>query len=158
MGDFKFTTREKTAPNIARTLSAKEKQPVHSAGQTNPVNSTTKQKQDNPSEKKNLVKVQKNSANKIISKTDSEVEQIVKAVITAKNSIVEEVSASFEQKIEKLDEAIVELISCKAENERLKGKIDNLIKENYKLKKEIKSFRSIMPGFFIKVKKDEIDL
>lgn len=88
----------------------------------------------------------------------SKVATLMNEVINARNYIVEEITSSFEKKLEKIDDAIVELINSKTENERLKGKIDNLTRENYRLKKEIESFKSIMPGVFIKVKKESINL
>ncbi len=91
------------------------------------------------------------------STSGSKVATLMNEVINARNYIVEEISATFEKRLEKLDDAIVELISCKTENERLKGKIDNLTRENYRLKKEVESFKSIMPGVFIKLKKDTIN-
>lgn len=104
--------------------------------------------------KQNLSQVEK----PISQRVESDAELIVNAIINTRNHIVNEVSTNFEKKLEKLDEALLELISCKTENERLKGKIDNLTRENFRLKKEVNSFRSFMPGVFIKVKKDEITL
>jgi len=88
----------------------------------------------------------------------SKVTILMNEVLNARNYIVEELSATFEKKLEKLDDAIIELINSKAENERLRGKIDNLTKENYRLKKEIESFKSVVPGLFVKIKKDTINL
>jgi mRNA-degrading endonuclease RelE of RelBE toxin-antitoxin system len=79
--------------------------------------------------------------------------EIVNAVLNANKSIVKEISEAFEKKLEKLDEAIMELISSKVENERLKGKIDNLTRENYRLKKEVESFKPVVGGVFVKTKK-----
>ena len=157
MNDRRFITREKSKLNIEKTMPAEKRVlspefDFNFMEQTNPsIMPINKQKQVKFI-KKNLVKTQESS---ISSKQISEADKIVKAVLSVKKCIVEEVSASFEQKLEKLDEAIIELISSKAENERLKCKIDNMTKESYKLKKELKSYRQIIPGFFIKVKKDE---
>lgn len=162
MGDFKFTTREKNQLNIEKSLfTDKKAEPAFGfPGQTNPACSSVKKEKHAGDKKiqKTQLKVRENSTNPITVKEESEADQIVNAVIMAKKSIVEEISANFEKKLEKLDDAIIELISCKTENERLKAKIDNLTRENYKLKKETRSFRQIMPGFFIKVKTEEINL
>jgi len=88
----------------------------------------------------------------------SKVAVLMNEVINARNYIVEEISSTFEKKLEKLDDAILELINCKTENERLKNKIDNLTRENYRLKKENESYKLVIPGVFIKVKKDTISL
>jgi len=99
-----------------------------------------------------------NVSNPISLPAGSKVSAIMNEILNTRTYIVEQLSTTFEKKLEKLDEAIVELISCKTENERLKGKIDNLTRENYRLKKEIESFKSIMPGIFVKIKKDTINL
>ena|GEM_PF-3162483 len=177
MGEIKYTSREKSGINSEKTLLPNEEPKLSSGAefsfdftpQTNPADSVmTQQKPQKTMERKeeispkktrkNYIKTQEKVINPIIKKEDTEVEQIVNAVVMAKNSIVEEISVNFEKKLEKLDEAIIELISCKTENERLKGKIDNLTRENYKLKKENRSFKQVMPGFFIKIKKDEFEL
>ena len=88
----------------------------------------------------------------------SKVSAIMNEILNTRTYIVEQISETLEKKLEKLDEAIVELISCKTENERLKGKIDNLTRENYRLKKEVESFKSLMPGIYVKIKKDTINL
>ena len=96
--------------------------------------------------------------NPIVPATGLKISALMSEVLNARNYIVEEISLTFEKKLEKLDEAIVELINCKAENERLKYKIDNLTRENYRLKKDVESFKPIMPGVFVKTKKDTINL
>lgn len=166
MGEFKFTTRDTSQLNLEKTLAKEEKNlpDFNFSGQTNPVSkTTTREKTASTVEKTetttaNPVKVIEKQETPVTTKPDSEIEQIVNAVICAKNSIVEEVSANFEKKLEKLDDTIIELISCKAENERLKAKIDNLTRENYRLKKETRSFRQVMPGFFIKIKTEGFNL
>jgi len=165
MNDHRFTTREKNRLNIEKIMPAEKRVSVpvgvsppvfdfNFIEQTNPAAAPANKQKQVKFAKKSLIKTQGNT---VSSEQVSEADKIVNAVLSVKKCIVEEVSANFEQKLEKLDEAIIELISCKAENERLKGKIDNMTKENYKLKKEIKNYRQIMPGFFIKVKKDEFD-
>ncbi|HSA07085.1 MAG TPA: hypothetical protein P5556_07875 [Candidatus Gastranaerophilales bacterium] len=166
MGEFKFTSKDTSEFNIEKLMPVNEKNlstdfNFSFAAQANPVippviNKDT-QKQVLKEENK-LPAIAKKNLNPVVPETDSEAEQIVNAVFSAKKYIVEEISEIFEKKLEKLDDAIMELISCKAENERLKAKIDNLTKDNYKLKKEIKSFKPIVPGLFIKAKNEEINL
>jgi len=81
--------------------------------------------------------------------------QTINAVVHAQNYIVQELSDTFEKKFEKFDEIIVELIRCKTENERLKQKVDNLTRDNYKYKKEVESYKSIVPGLYIKKETDK---
>lgn len=161
MGEFKFTTRDKSCFNSEKTIIRDDSgQESGFSAHTSPLKPSvkTENKTSQAKQNKKELKTRDASTNSIVQKSEFDVEQIVNAVTIAKNSIVEEISATFEQKLEKLDEAIIELISCKAENERLKAKIDNLTRENYKLKKETKSFKQVMPGFFIKVKTEEINL
>jgi hypothetical protein len=161
MGEFKFTTFDRSDLNPDKIMPVSEKTlPTDfdfntSQNLTNPVTA-----QENRLEKE-LVKpepVVKQDADLPACKEDSESQQIVNAVIYAKNHIVQEISEIFEKKLEKIDDAIIELISCKAENERLKAKIDNFTKENYKLKKTVKSFRQVVPGIYIKGKNEEVIL
>ncbi len=165
MGDFKFTTRDRNLQNLEKPAFSGEESSQPSFGnplQTNPAASTPKKvnqgARTDENKGKTRLKVRENPVNNVTSREESEADQIVNAVILAKKSIVEEVSANIEKKFEKLDDAIFELISCKTENERLKAKIDNLIKETYRLKKENRSFRQVMPGFYIKTKTEEINL
>lgn len=86
------------------------------------------------------------------------VARVMTEIINTRNYIVEELSATFEKKLEKIDDAVIELISSKTENERLKSKIDNLTKENYRLKKELECYKPVVPGLFVKINKDRINL
>lgn len=149
MGEFKFTTREKNHIDLEKMLSLKTEL-------TQPEVKTEIEVKNVNVEKP--LKAAETISDSAIKENKTEAEQIVEAVVSARKYIVEEVSANFEKKLERLDDAIVELISCKTENERLKGKIDNLTRENYKLKREIKRYKSIMPGLFIKLNKDGIEI
>lgn len=134
MGKFSVTSKEKTILDLEKTVIAEK----------------TVLNKTNPTAAPKPPALNESSGSKVA--------MLMNEVINARNYIVEELSASFEKKLEKIDDAIVELINCKTENERLKGKIDNLTRENYRLKKEIESFKSVVPGVFIKVKKDTINL
>ena len=76
--------------------------------------------------------------------------QTINALVHAQNFIVQELTDAFEKKFEKFDEIILELIRCKTENERLKHKVDNMTRDNYKLKKETESYKSLVPGLYVK--------
>jgi len=142
MGEFKFTTRERSKISLEKTLPTQKV-----VAQEKPI---TPQKKP--------VKKQEVVTNPMVAESQSEADQIVNAVLNARKYIVEEISASFEKKIEKLDDAIVELINCKVENERLKGKIDNMTRDNYRLKRELNRYKSVVPGLYIKTHKDGFDL
>jgi len=42
------------------------------------------------------------------------------------------------------------LVRCKTENENLKNKVNELNKENFKLKNILNSFKPLVAGFYIK--------
>jgi hypothetical protein len=81
--------------------------------------------------------------------------QLINALMHTQNHIVQELTDVFDRRLEKFDEIIMDLIRCKTENERLKQKNDNLTRDNYKLKKEVESYRSVVPGLYIKKELDK---
>lgn len=85
----------------------------------------------------------------------NEAMQMVNAVIHAQNHIVAELTDVFDKRLEKFDDIIMDLIRCKTENERLKQKNDNLTRDNYKFKKEVESYKSIIPGLYIRKELDK---
>ena len=160
LSEFSSTSvsHEKTLSDDQNVLNATN--PILSliqAKKTDKIESGTEKNLEVKKDNKNF-NISENVTNPDILNFSSNTVQIVNAVDSAKNYIVQEISETFDKKLEKLDEALIELINCKAENERLKNKIDNSTKENYRLKKEIESFKTIVPGFFIKLKKDKINL
>ena len=86
---------------------------------------------------------------------NNEAMQMINALIHTQNHIVQELTEVFDKRLEKFDDIILDLIRCKTENERLKQKVDNLTRDNYKSKKEIESFRSVIPGVYIKKELDK---
>ena len=54
------------------------------------------------------------------------------------------------QKLEGLDEVVVELIQVKTENENLRIKLNQMTKENFELKNSLEQFRPVGFGFFVK--------
>lgn len=77
---------------------------------------------------------------------------LVNAVMNVREDIVDRVSKIIDEKLDGMDEVVVELIKCKAENERIKQKLNQLTKDNYKLKNEIESFKPIKFGLYVKNK------
>ena len=58
-----------------------------------------------------------------------------------------------DEKLEGMDDVVVELIRCKTDNETLKQKIVDLNKEVYQLKNELNSYKPVALGFY---KKQEV--
>ncbi|HNW25300.1 MAG TPA: hypothetical protein PLG15_06650 [Candidatus Gastranaerophilaceae bacterium] len=74
------------------------------------------------------------------------------------NNITDSLSKVIEEKLEGMDEVVVELIRCKTENESLRQKLNELNKENYNLKNSIKSYKSVGLGFYIKTSQDDFSI
>ena len=68
------------------------------------------------------------------------------------NSITDKVSEIIDEKLDGMDEVVVELIRCKTENETLRFKMNELEKLNYSLKNQLASFKNI--GFNVYLKKE----
>ncbi len=87
-----------------------------------------------------------------ISKNASQlvVDSLLKSLHRMEDNITESVSKILDERLEGMDEVVVELIRCKTENENLKNQIEDLTKENYNLKKEVASYRPFMFGTYVK--------
>ena len=66
------------------------------------------------------------------------------------NSIVSKISDVLSEKMDGLDEIIVELIRSKTENETLRQRLNELNKENFSLKNENASYKPIGLGLYVK--------
>mgnify|MGYP000006424249 FL=1 len=60
------------------------------------------------------------------------------------------ISKVIDEKLEGMDDVVVELIRCKTDNETLKQKIVDLNKEVYQLKNELNSYKPVALGFYKK--------
>ena len=60
------------------------------------------------------------------------------------------IAAVIDEKLEGMDDVVVELIRCKTDNETLKQKIVDLNKEVYQLKNELNSYKPVGLGFYKK--------
>lgn len=100
------------------------------------------------------LKVMKDSASNStgISKNASQlvVDSLLKSLQRMECNITDSVSKILDERLEGMDEVVVELIRCKTENENLKNQIEEITKENYNLRKENASFRPIMFGMYVK--------
>ena len=121
-------------------------------------------------EVKNLRKIQNqlrtNMTNPITSKVNAPVVAsslqgsnpvAVKGILTAlqdmEAKLSDKIAKVIDEKLEGMDDVVVELIRCKTDNETLKQKIVDLNKEVYQLKNELNSYKPVALGFY---KKKEI--
>ena len=68
------------------------------------------------------------------------------------NNLEEKISSLIDEKLDGMDEVVVELIRCKTENETLKFKMNEMEKLNYSLKNQLSSYKNI--GFNLYIKKE----
>ena len=107
-------------------------------------------------EVKNLRKVQ---AMKGASMPPAEIKQpsaimnILNSLKEMENKLSNRISKVIDEKLEGMDEVVVELIRCKTDNETLRQKIIDLNKEIYQLKNELNSYKSVGLGFYKKKEK-----
>ncbi len=76
--------------------------------------------------------------------------QLVDTLRNIEKSMTEKVTALLDEKLDGMDDVVMELIRVKTENETMRFKINELNKENYKLKKEVNSFKKVPFGFYAK--------
>lgn len=62
----------------------------------------------------------------------------------------DKIAKVIDEKLEGMDDVVVELIRCKTDNETLKQKIVDLNKEVYQLKNELNSYKPVALGFYKK--------
>lgn len=74
------------------------------------------------------------------------------------NNIVSKITDVLSEKMDGLDEVIVELIRSKTENETLRQRLNELNKENFSLKNENASYKSVGFGLYIKKSTDDFVL
>ena len=92
----------------------------------------------------NLKNIQEKSV-KSTSLTQVDSQKVVNNLISSlgdmEKNITSTMSKLIDEKLDGMDEVVVELIRCKTENETLRQKINELNKENYHLKNSVKSFK-----------------
>lgn len=108
--------------------------------------SEKKQKAQLPAKQKDRQKDQQ----AISTYRQNELKLLSEAINTSGETIVNKVTAYLDEKLDGIDEVVVELIKAKVENERLKVKLDQFIKENYSLKNEIENFRPLGLGLYLR--------
>lgn len=85
---------------------------------------------------------------RVASKSDIAV--ILETITQSKENILEDITKLIDEKLEGMDEVVVELIKCKSENETLKQKVKLLNEENIILKSELNKYKQIKFGFYYK--------
>lgn len=102
------------------------------------------------------------SAGKGTAITQAESHKVVGSLLSTLNnlekSITDSMSKIIDEKLDGMDEVVVELIRCKTENETLRQKINELNKENYHLKNTVKSYKSVGLGFYVKKANDDFSI
>lgn len=95
-----------------------------------------------------------------LTQTDSNkvVGNLLSTLEAMEKNITDSMSKIIDEKLDGMDEVVVELIRCKTENETLRQKINELNKENYHLKNAVKSYKSVGLGFYIKKANDDFSL
>ncbi len=112
-------------------------------------------------EVQNLKKLNENSAKSTaLIHTDSQkvVGNLLSTLETMEKNITNSMSKIIDEKLDGMDEVVVELIRCKTENESLRQKINELNKENYHLKNTVKSYKSVGLGLYVKKANDDFSL
>ena len=79
----------------------------------------------------------------------------IKRIDAVENNVINKIKDVLSEKLDGLDEVIVELIKAKTENETLRQKVNELNKENFALKTENSSFKPVGLGFYVKKPTDE---
>ena len=95
----------------------------------------------------------KSTAVAVASPANPAVRSILNSLQDLETKLSEKISKVIDEKLEGMDDVVVELIRCKTDNETLKQKIVDLNKEIYQLKNEVNSYKSVGFGFY---KKKEI--
>lgn len=106
-------------------------------------------------EVKNLRKVQAMKSSSMLPaksehKQPSAIMNILNSLKEMENKLSNKISKVIDEKLEGMDEVVVELIRCKTDNETLRQKIIDLNKEIYQLKNDLNSYKPVGLGFYKK--------
>lgn len=78
------------------------------------------------------------------------VRNILTSLQELETKLSDRIAKVIDEKLEGMDDVVVELIRCKTDNETLKQKIVDLNKEVYQLKNELNSYKPVALGFYKK--------
>ena len=101
---------------------------------------------------------ERKSALSLISKPNSQmvVNNLLDTLTKMETNITESMTKIIDEKLEGMDDVVLELVRCKTENENLKNKVNELNKENFKLKNILNSFKPLMCGFYVKKEEENL--
>lgn len=80
----------------------------------------------------------------------NEFKGLIEKMMSNQDKLIEKMQTTLDNKLEGLDEVVVELIQVKTENENLRIKLNQMTKENYELKNTLEAFKPVGFGFYIK--------
>ena len=83
----------------------------------------------------------------------SAIMNILNSLKDMENKLSDKISKVIDEKLEGMDEVVVELIRCKTDKETLRQKIIDLNKEIYQLKNDLNSYKPVGLGFYKKKEK-----
>lgn len=86
-------------------------------------------------------------------KQPSAIMNILNSLKEMENKLSNRISKVIDEKLEGMDEVVVELIRCKTDNETLRQKIIDLNKEIYQLKNDLNTYKPVGLGFYKKKEK-----
>ena len=78
---------------------------------------------------------------------------ILNSLKEMENKLSNRIAKVIDEKLEGMDEVVVELIRCKTDNETLRQKIIDLNKEIYQLKNDLHAYKPVGLGFYKKKEK-----
>lgn len=93
----------------------------------------------------NPVAVQSESSSQV-----SVMNNLLSSLKNMENTLSDKIAQVIDEKLEGMDEVVVELIRCKTDNETLRQKIVDLNKEVYQLKNKLNSYKPVGLGLYVK--------
>ena len=78
------------------------------------------------------------------------VRSILSSLQELESKLSDKIAKVIDEKLEGMDDVVVELIRCKTDNETLRQKIVELNKEVYQLKNTLNCYRPVGLGFYVK--------
>ena len=98
--------------------------------------------------------------NAVLARQDSQkvVGSLLSTLESMEKNITDSMSKLIDEKLDGMDEVVVELIRCKTENETLRQKLNELNKENYHLKNTAKSYKPVGLGLYVKKVDDDFSI
>ena len=95
-----------------------------------------------------IKKMNKNETLPVMTKPNSQavVNGLLETLNRMENNITSSMTKLIDEKLEGMDDVVLELVRCKTETENLKNKVNELNKENFKLKNILSSFKPLFAG------------